>query len=185
MGSLELFNLIFSTVFGSVMKLWANRQEDNRAEREFYLKTITEQSKEKKDVREYEGVPVTEQNRIKTSARKFYVWGKTFGWESSSNDSGKYKASTGFHITRRIIALSCVFSIIVLPIILPVFYDASVTFGYIENSWSLLPFVNEIPVVKWITIGDATKNIVITPLQTNVIISIISLFFGSEIVKKK
>lgn len=184
MGSLELFNLIFSTIFGSIMKLWANKQEDNRAEREFYLNTIKEQGKQKKDVREYEGVPVTEQNRIKKTIRKFYIWGKSFGWEFSSNDSGKYKASTGFHITRRIIALSCVFSIIVLPIILPTFANVSVTFGYIENSWSLLPFVNEVPVVKWITVGDAVKNIIITPLQTNVIISIISLFFGSEIVKK-
>lgn len=185
MGSIEIFNLIFSTAFGAIVKLWANKQEDTRAEREFYLTTIAAQSKEKKDVREYEGVPVTEQNRIKKNTRKFYIWGKTFGWESSSNDSGKYKAATGFHITRRIIALACVFSIIVVPMLAPIFWNISFTFGYIENGWSLLPFVDVPPSIKWIIIGDATRNIVITPLQSNVIISIISLFFGSEISKKK
>ena len=184
MGTLEILNFIFSNVFSGLMTMWKNKQEDQKSEREFYLKTIKEQNKETIGAREYEGIPITEQNRAKSCKRKFYFWNKTFGWESSSNDSGKYKAATGFHLTRRLIALLCVISIIVLPIVLPVFMDASVTFGYIENSRSLLPWVSETPVTKWISVGDATKNIVITPLQTNIMISIIGLFFGNTVTKR-
>jgi len=184
MGTLEILNFIFSNVFSSLMTMWKNKQEDQKTEREFYLKTIKEQNKETIGAREYEGIPITEQNRVKASKRKIFIWGKTFGWESSSNDSGKYRASTGFHLTRRLIALLCVISIIVLPIILPVLMDASVTFGYIENSRSLLPWVSDTPVTKWISVGDATKNIVITPLQTNIMISIIGLFFGNTVTKR-
>jgi hypothetical protein len=184
MGTIEIANMVFSTLFSSFMTLWKNKQENDRAKEEFYLTTIKEQRQESKDVREYEGVPISEQNRIKTKKKKWTFFGKEFGYEFSSNDSGKYSASTGFHITRRIIALTCVFSIIVLPIVLPVFFDASITYGYIENSWSLLPWVNEVPVIKWITIGDATKNIVITPIMSNIIINIISMFFGNQITKK-
>ena len=184
MGTLEIINFVFSNLFAGLMTMWKNKQEDQRSEREFYLHTIKEQGNQTKSARNYKGVPITEQNRIRTYGRKFFVFGKTFGWETDLNDSGKYKSSTGFHITRRIIALLCVISIIVLPIILPVFADASVTFGYIENSRSFLPWVNEAPVTKWLSVGDATKNIVITPLQTNIMISIIGLFFGNTVAKK-
>lgn len=186
MGGLEIFNMVFSTLFGSLMTLWKNKQEDVRAEREFYLTTIKEQGKQTKDAREYEGVPVTEQSRIKTKKKTWVLFGKEFGYDFSSNDSGSYRSSTGFHITRRIIALTCVFSIIVLPIILPVFSGESISiaYGYVENSWSILPWVSEVPVVKWVVFGDATKTIVINPIMNNIIISIIGLFMGNQISKK-
>jgi hypothetical protein len=184
MGLLEILNFVFSNVFGGLMTIWKNKQEDVRAEREFYLNTIVEQGKQTKDAREYEGVPVTEQSRIKTKKKLWTIFGKEFGYDFSSNDSGSYKASTGFHITRRIIALVCVFSIIVLPVILPVFYDTSIAYGYIENSWSLLPWVNETPVIKWVVFGDGAKTIMLSPLQTNIMISIIGLFFSNQISKR-
>jgi len=185
MGTIELFNLIFSNVFGALITLWKNKQEDKKSEREFFINTIKEQGKQNKEVREYQGVPVTEQNRIRTNTKKITFWNKVFAWESSSNDSGKYRSSTGFHITRRIIAILCVISIIVLPIILPVFFDASVTFGYIENAKSIFFFwSDETPIIKWITIGNAEKNIVITPVMSNIIIHIIGLFFGNQFCKR-
>jgi hypothetical protein len=184
MGLLEILNFVFSNVFGGLMTIWKNKQEDVRAEREFYLKTIIEQGNNTKDAREYEGVPVTEQNRIKTKKKKWVLWGKEFGYESSTNDSGNYRASTGFHITRRIIALVCVFAIVVMPMILPVWFDTSVAYGYIEKSWCMLPFVDGEPVIKWIVFGDGVKTIMVSPLQTNIVISIIGLFFSNQIVKK-
>ena len=184
MGLLEILNFVFSNVFGGLMTIWKNKQEDVRAEREFYLTTIVEQNKATKEAREYEGVPVTEQSRIKTKNKKWTIFGKEFGYESSSNDSGSYKASTGFHVTRRIIALVCVFSIVVMPIILPVWFDTSIAYGYIENSWCMLPFMDGEPVVKWIVFGDGAKTIMLSPLQTNIMISIIGLFFSNQITKK-
>jgi hypothetical protein len=184
MGTVEILNFLLSGVGAAFLTIWKNKQEDTRAEREFYLQTISKQAEATKDAREYEGVPITEQSRFIKKKKTWMLFGKDFGYDFESNDSGTYKASTGFHMTRRIIALLSVISLIVLPIILPVFYDASVTFGYIENSWTLLPWVSEVPVVKWITVGDATRNVVITPLMSNVLISVISSFMGNQITKR-
>jgi len=181
---IELGVLVFNTIFGAVITLWKNSQEDRRAERENTLKIASVNNRSTKQAREYEGIPVTEQNRIRKSKKVFKIFGKEFGWESSVNDTGKYKASTGFHITRRIIALTCVFCVIVLPMLLPVFYNITYSYGYIENTWSMLPWVDETPVVKWISFGDGINNVVVTPLMINVMLSIIGLFFGNQITKR-
>lgn len=184
MGTLEILNLVFSTLFGAVMTLWKNAQEDKREERKYTIDAFKEQVKATTGAREYEGAPITEQSRIKVKKKVWTILDRKFGYEYSSNDSGKYEKSSGFQLTRRFIAIVCVFSIIVLPIVMPTFFDSSVTFGYVENSWSLLPWVQETPVIKWITIGDASKNIVITPVMSNIIINIIGMFFGNQVTKK-
>jgi len=90
--------------------------------------------------------------------------------------------NVGFQWTRRIIALTAVFSIVVLPKILPlVTPDAHVIVGYTEFKPGFL-FLEGKDVMKWVPM--AHKGIVITPLDTNLVSAIIGLYFGGSLVKK-
>ena len=88
----------------------------------------------------------------------------------------------GFQWTRRIIALTAVFAIVVLPKILPlVSPDAHVIVGYTEWKPGFLFFEGK-DVMQWVPM--AHKGIVITPLDTNLVSAIIGLYFGGSLVKK-
>ena len=90
--------------------------------------------------------------------------------------------NVGFQWTRRIIALTAIFAIIVLPKILPlVSPDAHVIVGYTEFKPGFLFFEGK-EIMKWVPM--AHKGIVITPLDTNLVSAIIGLFFGGSLVKK-
>ena len=90
--------------------------------------------------------------------------------------------NVGFQWTRRIIALTAVFAIVVLPKILPlVSPDAHVIVGYTEWKPGFLFFEGK-DVMQWVPM--AHKGIVITPLDTNLVSSIIGLYFGGSLVKK-
>ena len=90
--------------------------------------------------------------------------------------------NVGFQWTRRIIALTAVFAIVVLPKILPlVSPDAHVIVGYTEWKPGFL-FYEGKDVMQWVPM--AHKGIVITPLDTNLVSAIIGLYFGGSLVKK-
>ena len=90
--------------------------------------------------------------------------------------------NVGFQWTRRIIALTAVFAIVVLPKILPlVSPDAHVIVGYTEWKPGFLFFEGK-DVMQWVPM--AHKGIVITPLDTNLVSAIIGLYFGGSLVKK-
>ena len=90
--------------------------------------------------------------------------------------------NVGFQWTRRIIALTSIFAIIVLPKILPlVSPDAHVIVGYTEWKPGFLFFEGK-DVMQWVPM--AHKGIVITPLDTNLVAAIIGLYFGGSLVKK-
>ena len=90
--------------------------------------------------------------------------------------------NVGFQWTRRIIALTAVFAIVVLPKILPlVSPDAHVIVGYTEWKPGFLFFECK-DVMQWVPM--AHKGIVITPLDTNLVSAIIGLYFGGSLVKK-
>ena len=90
--------------------------------------------------------------------------------------------NVGFQWTRRIIALTAVFAIVVLPKILPlVTPDAHVIVGYTEFKPGFLFFEGK-DVMKWVPM--AHKGIVITTLDTNLVSAIIGLYFGGSLVKK-
>ena len=90
--------------------------------------------------------------------------------------------NVGFQWTRRIIALTAVFAIVVLPKILPlVSPDAHVIVGYTEWKHGFLFFEGK-DVMQWVPM--AHKGIVITPLDTNLVSAIIGLYFGGSLVKK-
>ena len=88
----------------------------------------------------------------------------------------------GFQWTRRIIALTAVFAIVLFPKLLPLLQpDASVIVGYLEFKPGFL-FIPEKEIMKWITLSSI--SLVITPLDTNLVSAIIGLYFGGSLVKK-
>ena len=83
--------------------------------------------------------------------------------------------------TRRWIALMCVFSIIVVPITAPIFVDIPVYMGYTETvsqGWWI--FASDYDVTKW----QPMTGIVIGPLQSHTIFSIIGLYFGGSLTRR-
>jgi hypothetical protein len=91
------------------------------------------------------------------------------------------KKDVHFAWTRRIIALSAVFSIIVLPKAVAVFYpEVSVIVGYTEVHGGI---------INWIFGGDGTvqwqaaTGFVITPLDTHIVSAIVGLYFGAGFTK--
>lgn len=87
-----------------------------------------------------------------------------------------------FAWTRRLIALSAVFSIIVLPKLVAVWYpEVSVIVGYSEiqgGFWKNL-FGNSSEIVHW----KAAQGFVITPLDTHIVSAIVGLYFGAGFTK--
>lgn len=91
------------------------------------------------------------------------------------------KTDVHFAWTRRIIALSSVFAIIVLPKVVAVFYpEINVIVGYTEVNGGI---------INWMFGGDGTvhwraaKGFVITPLDTHLVSAIVGLYFGSGFTK--
>ena len=90
--------------------------------------------------------------------------------------------NTGFQWTRRIIALTAIFAIVVLPKILPLIDpQAQVIVGYLEFKPGFLFFEGK-EFMQWIPM--AARGIVITPLDTNLVAAITGLYFGGSLVKK-
>ena len=91
------------------------------------------------------------------------------------------KNDSHFAWTRRLIALSAVFAIIVLPKLVAVFYpDVSVIVGYTEVEGGFMNWLfggNE--AVKW----QSAQGFVITPLDTHIVSAIVGLYFGAGFTK--
>ena len=85
-----------------------------------------------------------------------------------------------FQWTRRVIALTAVFSIILLPKLVAIFYpDILVSVGYTQFKPGFF-FVPEKEVLKWISL----QGLVITPLDTNLVAAITGMYFGGSLVKR-
>jgi hypothetical protein len=97
-----------------------------------------------------------------------------------ARDAGKNDKH--FACTRRLIALSSVFAIIVLPKLVAVFYpEVSVIVGYTEIQAGFLDFIfgpGE-EMVKW----KYAQGFVITPLDTHIVSAIVGLYFGAGFTK--
>jgi hypothetical protein len=90
--------------------------------------------------------------------------------------------NVGFQWTRRIIALTAIFAIVVLPKIIPLIDpQAQIIVGYTEFKPGFLFFEGK-DVMKWVPM--AAKGIIITPLDTNLVSAIVGLYFGGSLVKK-
>ncbi len=87
----------------------------------------------------------------------------------------------GFAWTRRIIALTAIFAIVLLPKLVAVFYpDVDVTVGYTNWRPGFMFFREGREVFEWITF----QGLVITQLDTNLVSAIIGMYFGGSLVKK-
>jgi hypothetical protein len=99
-------------------------------------------------------------------------------------DSAREHGSKDSHFawTRRLIALSAVFSIIVLPKLVAVWYpEVPVYVGYSEiqtGFWDFL-FGAGPEQIKW----KYTEGFVITPLDTHIVSAIVGLYFGAGFAK--
>ena len=80
--------------------------------------------------------------------------------------------NVGFQWTRRIIALTAIFSIVVFPKVVAVFFpEISVTVGYTEFRPGFF-FVPEKEVMAW----KQMTGLVITPLDTNLVGAIVGMY---------
>ena len=87
----------------------------------------------------------------------------------------------GFQWTRRIIALSAIFAIVVLPKLVAVYYpDVDVTVGYTNWKPGFWFLVEARERFEWITF----QGLVITQLDTNLVSAIIGMYFGGSLVRK-
>ena len=87
----------------------------------------------------------------------------------------------GFASTRRIIALTAIFAIVLLPKLVAVFYpDVDVTVGYTNWRPGFMFFREGREVFEWITF----QGLVITQLDTNLVSAIIGMYFGGSLVKR-
>ena len=86
-----------------------------------------------------------------------------------------------FAWTRRLIALSAVFSIIVLPKLVAVWYpDVSVYVGYTEMQGGFFNWLfGPDEAIQW----KMAKGFVITPLDTHIVSAIVGLYFGAGFTK--
>ena len=98
---------------------------------------------------------------------------------NTARDAGK--TDKHFAWTRRIIALSAVFSIIVLPKLVAVWYpEVGVYVGYTEVTGGFMNWLfGPDEVIKW----KYAQGFVITPLDTHIVSAIVGLYFGAGFTK--
>ena len=100
--------------------------------------------------------------------------------QSEDTDLARRYENTGFQVTRRIIALSAVFAVIVWPKIVPVLFpDMTVIVGYTQWNPGFLFFTEGSEAVTW----QHMRGLVLTPLDTHLLSAIVGLYFGASMVK--
>jgi len=98
---------------------------------------------------------------------------------NTARDAGKNDKH--FAWTRRLIALSAVFAIIVLPKLVAVWYpEVPVYVGYTEATGGILNWLfGPAEQIKW----QYAQGFVITPLDTHIVSAIVGLYFGAGFTK--
>lgn len=99
--------------------------------------------------------------------------------QSKATDLARRYENRGFQITRRIIALSAIGAVIVWPKVVPIFWpEIQVVVGWTQwNPGFLFSGGSEETVWKTMT------GLVLTPLDTHLVSSIVGLYFGASMVK--
>ena len=102
-------------------------------------------------------------------------------FEMKARKAARDVKDNGLQWTRRIIALTSVFAIVVLPKLVAVYYpNVDVTVGYTNFQPGFWFFKEGRDVFEWITF----QGLVITQLDTNLVSAIIGMYFGGSLVKK-
>ena len=103
---------------------------------------------------------------------------QAFAAQAAERKEIRESTNVRFQWTRRTIALSAVFSIVVLPKLAAVFYpDMAVTVGWTETTGGLWPFIGEGNKLVW----NVAQGLVITPLDTHLMSAIAGLYFGGSL----
>ena len=115
-----------------------------------------------------------EQNKMMLQTAQFRAEQVNTAREAGKNDSH-------FAWTRRLIALSAVFSIIVLPKLVAVWYpDVSVYVCYTEATGGFFNWLfGPEEAIQW----KMAQGFVITPLDTHIVSAIVGLYFGAGFTK--
>jgi len=101
--------------------------------------------------------------------------------QNSAISDARNSDNKGFQFTRRIIALTAIFSIVLLPKLVPLFYpEILVTVGYTNWKPGFLFFTDGQEIFEWVSFN----GLVITQLDTNLVSAIIGMYFGGSLVKK-
>ena len=121
----------------------------------------------------------SESRKAKAEAQKLLITRGEF--EMKARKAARDVKDKGFQWTRRIIALTSVFAIVLLPKLVAVYYpDVDVTVGYTNFQPGFWFFKEGRDVFEWITF----QGLVITQLDTNLVSAIIGMYFGRSLVKK-
>jgi len=87
----------------------------------------------------------------------------------------------GFSITRRVIAVGCIFSIVILPKIIAIYnpdVGVWVSSEVLENGF--LFFTEDRNITEW----NYLKGFVITPIDTMIVSAVIGMYFGASVAKR-
>ena len=123
-----------------------------------------------------------ESRKAKADTQKLLITRGEFDMKAKKQSLDHGLKDKGFAWTRRIIALTSVFAIVLLPKIVAVYYpDVSVTVGYTNWNPGFLFFREGREVFEWITF----QGLVITQLDTNLVSAIIGMYFGGSLAKGK
>ena len=122
----------------------------------------------------------SQSRKAKAEEQKLLITRGEFQMKSKKQSLDHGLKDKGFAWTRRIIALTSVLAIVVLPKLVAVFYpDVDVTVGYTNWRPGFWFLVESRERFEWITF----QGLVITQLDTNLVSAIIGMYFGGSLVK--
>ena len=123
-----------------------------------------------------------ESRKAKAENEKLLITRGEFDMKARKQSIEAGQKDKGFAWTRRIIALSSVFAIVVFPKLVAVYYpDVLVTVGYTQWNPGFMFFTEGREIFEWITF----EGLVITQLDTNLVSAIIGMYFGGSLAKGK
>ena len=123
-----------------------------------------------------------ESRKAKQESQKLLITRGEFNLKAAKQARDHGLKDKGFAWTRRILALTSIFAIVVFPKIVAVYYpDVAVTIGYTNWNPGFLFFREGREVFEWITF----QGLVITQLDTNLVSAIIGMYFGGSLAKGK
>tara|TARA_R100000353_G_scaffold20829_1_gene18703 strand:- start:3859 stop:4302 length:444 start_codon:yes stop_codon:yes gene_type:complete len=121
-----------------------------------------------------------ESRKAKAENEKLLITRGEFDMKARKQSIEAGQKDKGFAWTRRIIALSSVFAIVVFPKLVAVYYpDVLVTVGYTQWNPGFWFFQEGREIFEWITF----EGLVITQLDTNLVSAIIGMYFGGSLAK--
>ena len=121
-----------------------------------------------------------ESRKAKAENEKLLITRGEFDMKARKQSIEAVQKDKGFAWTRRIIALSSVFAIVVFPKLVAVYYpDVLVTVGYTQWNPGFMFFTEGREIFEWITF----EGLVITQLDTNLVSAIIGMYFGGSLAK--